>query len=77
MSANYFDEENEVPRIQDAAKYPGIQHKDKVLENKILKLPPRVPPSRGVSIAMKPKLEDELKRLTDPPATHRTCGQAD
>ena len=51
MSANYFDEENEVPRIQDAAKCPGIQHKDKVLENKILKLPPRVPPSRGVSIA--------------------------
>ena len=38
MSANYFDEENEVPRIQDAAKCPGIQHKDKVLENKILKL---------------------------------------
>ena len=27
--------------------------------------PPRVPPSRGVSTAMKPKLEDELKRLTD------------
>ena len=27
--------------------------------------PPRVPPSRGVSTGMKPKLEDELKRLTD------------
>ena len=75
MSANYFDEENEVPRIQDAAKCLGMQHKDKVLENKILKLPPRVPPSRGVSIAMKLKLEE--LQANHGPATHRTCGLAE
>ena len=34
MSATYFYEENEAPRIQDANKSPRIHHKDKVLEKK-------------------------------------------
>ena len=31
MSATYFDEENEAPRIQDGNKSPEIHHRDKVL----------------------------------------------
>ena len=42
MSATYFDEQNEWPRMQDAAKSPGIHHKNKVLYNNILKLLNRI-----------------------------------
>ena len=42
LQLNYFDEKNESPRIQDAAKSPGIHHKNKVLYNNILKLLNRI-----------------------------------